>query len=104
MFFGMSGTRRMFAIEAGWYERVRRGYICRYSFDPADFELFDANAGYYVATNTVVPIHVERMDDLVASILQEGIELRVTPSLQLLKERILSSTVNFSMIRMRNAV
>ncbi|WP_370511101.1 DUF6886 family protein [Paenibacillus glucanolyticus] len=66
MFFGMSGTRRMIAIEAGWYERVRRGYICRYSFDPADFELFDANAGYYVATNIVAPIHVERMDDLVA--------------------------------------
>lgn len=104
MFFGMSGTRRMIAIEAGWYERVRKGCVYRYSFDPVDFELFDANAGYYIATKTVAPIHVERMDDLVAAILQEGIELRITPSLMLLKERILASSVSFSMIRMRNAV
>ncbi|AYB43223.1 DUF6886 family protein [Paenibacillus lautus] len=102
-FFGMSCARRMIAIEAAWYERVRTGCVYRYSFDPTDFELFDANAGYYIATKTVVPVRIERMDDLVASILQEGIELRITPSLMPLKERIPASTVNFSMIRMRNA-
>ncbi|VTR27256.1 Uncharacterised protein [Actinobacillus pleuropneumoniae] len=102
-FFGMSCARRMIAIEAAWYERVRTGCVNRYSFDPTDFELFDANAGYYIATKTVVPVRIERMDDLVASILQEGIELRITPSLMPLKERIPASSVNFSMIRMRNA-
>lgn len=104
MFFGMSNARRMIAIEAGWYERVRTGCIYRYSFDPADFQLFDENAGYYIATKSVAPTHVDRMDDLITSIIQEGIELRVTSSLMPMKERVLSSTVNFSMIRMRNAV
>lgn len=75
-----------------------------YHFDPAAFQLFDANAGYYIATKSVAPIQVDRMDDLIPSILQEDIELRVTPSLMPMKERILSSTVNFSMIRLRNAV
>lgn len=104
MFFGMSRARRMIAIEADWYERVRTGCIYRYHFDPAEFQLFDENAGYYIATKSVAPAHVDRMDDLIPSILQEDIELRVTPSLMLMKERVLSSTVNFSMIRMRNAV
>ncbi|MGG3279927.1 DUF6886 family protein [Paenibacillus solani] len=104
IFFGMSRARRMIAIEAGWYERVKTGCIYRYSLDPAAFQLFDANAGYYIATKSVAPIQVDRMDDLIPSILQEDIELRVTPSLMPMKERVLSSTVNFSMIRLRNAV
>lgn len=103
-FFGMSKTNRIVAIETGWYDRVRGGHNYRYTFDPENFEIFDANAGYYVSTRTVKPVNVERIDDLIMAILQAGIELRVTPSLMMLKERILKSTVNYSMIRMRNAV
>jgi hypothetical protein len=102
-FFGMSQTTRMVAIESGWYDRVRTGQIYRYRFDPEGFELYDANAGYYISTRPVKPVQVDRIDDLIGALLQEGIELRVTPSLMRLKERILSSTVNFSMIRMRKA-
>ncbi|WP_397386531.1 DUF6886 family protein [Paenibacillus roseipurpureus] len=50
------------------------------------------------------PIEIERVDDLIAAILEKNIELRVTPSLFPLKKCILESTMNFSMIRMRNAV
>ncbi|QHT62199.1 hypothetical protein GXP70_20915 [Paenibacillus lycopersici] len=103
-FFGMSGTKRMVAIESGWFERVRTGTIYRYAFDPQDFELHEPNAGYYIATQTVKPLDVVRINDLLAAILQEGIELRVTPSLMLLRDAVAASTVNFSMIRMRNAV
>jgi hypothetical protein len=103
-FFGMSTVNRMIAIETGWYERVRNGHIYRYTFDGDDFVLYEPNAGYYISTQTVKPIKVEKIEDLIMAILKEGIELRVTPSLMLLKDRILKSTVNFSMIRMRNAV
>ncbi|MGG4044926.1 DUF6886 family protein [Paenibacillus favisporus] len=102
-FFGMSKTSRMIAIETGWYERVKKGSIYRYTFNAADFELEEENAGYYVSRRPVIPMEVERIDDLITSILNEGIELRITPSLQPLREQILKSTVNFSMIRMRNA-
>jgi len=102
-FFGMSKTDRITAIETGWYDRVRRGHLYRYTFEAEEFELYEPNAGYYVSTHSVRPVHVERMDDLLMAILQAGIELRVTPSLIRLKERILQSTLNFSMIRMRNA-
>jgi len=102
-FFGMSATTRMIAIETRWYERVRDGHIFRYTFDDTNFQLYEPNAGYYISTETVKPVKVEKIDDLIKGILQEGIELRVTPSLKLLKQEILKSTINFSMIRMRNA-
>ncbi|MDQ0060036.1 DUF6886 family protein [Paenibacillus harenae] len=103
-FFGMSKTKRIITIESGWYERVRKGTIYRYGFDPDAFELYEPNAGYYITTRTVKPLFAERIDDLITAILHEGIELRVTPSLIPLKEHVLASSVNFSMIRMRNAV
>ena len=102
-FFGMSQVNRMIAIETDWYDRVRQGSIYRYVFDSADFELEEENAGYYVTRRSVIPIEVERIDDFVTAILDEGIELRITPSLMLMKEHVIESTVNFSMIRMRNA-
>lgn len=102
-FFGMSQVNRMIAIETDWYDRVRKGSIYRYVFDSAEFELEEENAGYYVARRPVTPIEVERIDDLVTAILNEGIELRITPSLMPMKKHVLESTINFSMIRMRNA-
>lgn len=104
LFFGMSNTKRMIAIESAWYERVKTGFIYKYSFKPDCFELHDSNAGYFISTQTVTPFAVERIDDLIGFILQAGIELRVTSSLMPLRTRIISSTVNFSMIRLRNAI
>jgi hypothetical protein len=102
-FLGMSATRRVIAIEAGWYDRVRGGSICRYTFESEAFGLHDPNAGYYTTTEAVQPVCIDRIDDLMSAILLEGIELRITPSLMPLREQILRSTLNFSMIRMRNA-
>lgn len=102
-FFGMSATRRVIAIEAGWYDRVKSGSICTYTFESEAFELLDPNAGYYTATEAVTPICMDTIADLISATLSEGIELRVTPSLMPLREQILRSTLNFSMIRMRNA-
>lgn len=103
-FFGLSGVRRMIAVEAGWYSRIRDGKLYRYVFHPEGFELLDSNAGYYVSPHPVTPIAVEPMDDLIGAIVGADIELRVMPSLMRLKEQVLASTLHYSMIRMRNAV
>lgn len=102
-FCGMSATNRMIAIESGWYERVSKGHIYRYSFGADNFVSHVPDAGYYISTQTVEPLQVERIEDLVGAIIAQGIELRVTPSLTPLKDAILQSTINFSMIRMKNA-
>ncbi|RJE90258.1 hypothetical protein D3P07_08610 [Paenibacillus sp. 1011MAR3C5] len=102
-FFGMSASRRMVAIETRWYERLRTGHIYRYTFDPDSFREEDGNAGYYVSNQKVMPHSVERVEDLFNAILDEGIEVWVTPSLIPMRDRVLESTIAFSMIRMRNA-
>ncbi|CAG7642363.1 DUF6886 family protein [Paenibacillus allorhizosphaerae] len=102
-FFGHSVTKRVVAIESRWFERVKSAAIYRYEFAPDQFSLYEANAGYYTSTQTVQPVSVERMDDLLHSLTCLDIEVRITPSLFPLKEAILSSTVNFSMIRMKYA-
>ncbi|SDE44402.1 hypothetical protein SAMN02799630_03383 [Paenibacillus sp. UNCCL117] len=103
-FFGLSRTKHIVAIESGWLDRVRAGSIYRYSFKPEEFALYDRHAGYYTATHTVQPEGVERIDDLLGSLTAHGIEVRLTPSLLPLQQAILKSTVQFSMIRMRNAL
>jgi hypothetical protein len=103
-FFGHSNTQRMVAVETGWLERIRRTTIYRYIFDPEQFELYESNAGYYTSTRIVKPVAVEKLDDLLGSLVTLNIEVRITPSLRPLKEAIPVSTVNFSMIRMKNAI
>lgn len=103
-FFGHSSTRRMVAVETGWLERIRRTTIYRYIFDSDEFELYELNAGYYTSTRAVRPVVVEKMDDPLSGLASLDIEVRITPSLKPLKEAILSSTVNYSMIRLKNAI
>ncbi|GIP49373.1 hypothetical protein IM700_010110 [Paenibacillus sp. DXFW5] len=104
LFFCMSTTQRIIAIESAWYDQVSNGHIYRYSFNPDDFVLHEPNAGYYISSVSVVPSNVERIDDLIGSITDLGIEFRVTPSLKPLKDLVLKSSLNYSMIRLRNAV
>ncbi|WP_420852114.1 DUF6886 family protein [Paenibacillus hamazuiensis] len=65
--------------------------------------MYEPNAGYYTTVQTVKPVSVEKLDDLLGRIVSLGVELRITPSLLPLRDAILASTVNFSMIRMKNA-
>jgi hypothetical protein len=103
-YFGHSITRRMVAVETGWLERIRSSTIYRYIFDREEFELYEQNAGYYTSTRTVRPVAVEKLEDLLGSLAALDIEVRITPSLKPLKDAIPSSTVNYSMIRMNNAI
>lgn len=102
-FFGHSGTNRIVAIETGWYERMKMAVIYRYRFNADSFNSHTPDAGYYTSLHTVEPLAVDRLDGLPERILALGIELRITPSLRPLQAVIPSLTVNFSMIRMKNA-
>ncbi|WP_409343025.1 DUF6886 family protein [Paenibacillus sp. MBLB4367] len=102
-FFGHSSTDRVIAVETGWLARIRETRLYRYSFSPNDFTLYSADAGYYTSLHSVEPVKVDPMGDLLSKLGEEDIELRITPSLMPLRNAILTSTVNFSMIRMKNA-
>jgi hypothetical protein len=91
------------AVEAGWFERIRRGRLFCYHLPPENFECVDACAGYFVSRVPVAPERVEVFDDLIAELLKRDVEVRFAPELWTLRDAVVSSTLEFSLIRMRNA-
>ena len=92
------------AVESGWLERLRSCRLYCYQLPPATFECLDECAGYFVSRTAVEPVAVEVFEDLPSELLRRGVELRFVPSLWPLRDAVVASTLQFSIIRMRNAV
>jgi hypothetical protein len=52
---------------------------------------------------SVVPARVDVVDDAMAELLRRGVELRVVANLWPLRDAVVDSSLEFSIIRMRNA-
>jgi hypothetical protein len=91
------------AIESGWFPRIRQERLYQYTLPAATFTLVDAGAGYYISREHVTPLSVVVIDDILNTLLQHDVELRVMPSLWKLRDQVIASTLQFSLIRMRNA-
>ncbi|GAA3401829.1 DUF6886 family protein [Paenibacillus hodogayensis] len=102
-FLSHSAAGKVVAVENGWLDRIRQTKLYRYAFPAAGFRMLDGSAGYYVSTDVVKPLRVEPVGDLLALLLVERVELRFTPSLHPLRDRVIASTLDFSIIRFRNA-
>jgi hypothetical protein len=70
---------------------------------PATFTVHNADAGYYVSRDSVMPLATVEIDDCVRKHADAGIELRVVDDLWPLWDRVIASTLQFSGIRLRNA-
>jgi hypothetical protein len=101
--FGIDAQSRVIVIEAEWLPRVMACTLYRYELRPDAFELFDSSAGYWVSYHAVEPMSVQALCDLPREITKLGAELRAVDRLQPLRDAVASSTLVFSMIRMRNA-
>ncbi len=99
----LGSSTAVVAIESGWFERLRSCRLNCYHFPPDTFECFDECAGYFVSRKTVVPARVEIIDDPIAELIKRGVELRFVPDLWSLRDAVVKSTLQFSIIRMRNA-
>jgi hypothetical protein len=102
-FMGYSDASMIIAAESAWYQRIKEAKLYKYTFPPNPFVCWDHGAGYYVCHETVTPLSVEPMGDLLDCLTQANVELRLTPSLKPLHDSLLDSTMQFSMIRLRNA-
>jgi hypothetical protein len=100
--WGTITDRMVIAIEAGWLERVRSCQLYRYHFAASDFRSLDDN-GMYVSSKTLHPLAVEPVGDLFVAMIGGGVELRLCRSLVPLGKAIIATTLDFSLIRMRNA-
>jgi hypothetical protein len=102
-FFAHSSARFIVAIESGWLSVVVRQTLYKYELPGATFVRLDAGAGYYVSRQAVVPLGVEPIDNLLTALVAHDVELRIMPSLWKLRDAVVASTLQFSIIRMRNA-
>jgi len=102
-FFTDVSAGKVIAIESAWLDRVRSAKLYQYEMPAETFTLRDRFAGYFVSQTTVVPTRVEPAGDLLSRLAASGVELRFVPSLLPLRDRLVASTVEFSMIRLRNA-
>jgi hypothetical protein len=100
---GGSGATYVVAIESRWLPAVRSSVLYQYALPRATFAAVDEGAGYYISRQPVVPLAVTRIDDILGELLARDVELRVMPSLWKLHDAIAASTLQFSIIRMRNA-
>lgn len=102
--FSSPTQRHCVVIEKGWFEKMRKTTLYIYEFDPADFELQDAAAGYYVAKKAQIPVGVRRIDDLFMALLERNVEIRVVDYLWDICRQVQKSSLEWSMCRMRNAI
>ena len=98
-----TSARFVVTIEAYWLPVVQRTRLYCYDLPPDTFEVADVGAGYYVSREAVVPQAVTPITDALIELTRRDVELRVTPSLWPLHDAVAASTLQFSIIRMRNA-
>ena len=99
-----TGTR-MHAIESGWLERMRTTAVYVYRFDPKPFVIHMVpEAGYWATTQTVTPLSVEPIGDLLELHAKAGIALRIVSNLWPLFDAIIASGLEFSISRSKNAL
>ena len=91
------------AIERRWLQRVRATSLYCYRMPSDTFLCLDPGAGYFVSREAVVPIGVETVGDALRAIADSGAHLRVLEDLWPLHDAVARSSLEFSMIRMRNA-
>lgn len=92
------------AIEEKWLEKSQSTALFLYEFNPSSFELLDEVAGYYISYESQTPISRTTISHPIKTITDRGnVELRVLDNLQVLAKNVADSSLNFSIIRMRNA-
>jgi hypothetical protein len=90
-------------IESTWLERLRAVRLYAYRMPREPFDVVEDDR-FYIASSAVDAIERVEVGDLLARHAEEGIELRIAPALYPLWDRVIETTLDYSGIRLRNAV
>ena len=99
----LAGAERVVAFEQGWLERVRACTLQVYEMQPATFEEALPEAGYWISRDAVAPLGVEVVGDLLQALSEAGAEVRVLTDFWPQCDAVAASTLQFSILRKRNA-
>jgi hypothetical protein len=93
--------RRVAVIETAWLEPLRSAELYAYRLPEETFEPWDK---FFVSRQTVHPLELAELGDLLARHAEARNELRIAPALYPLWDRVIATSLDFSGIRLRNAV
>lgn len=99
----LMGARRVVAFEAAWLERVKACTLRVYEMPVETFDLALGEAGYWISREAVIPLAERVGTDLIATLLKAGAEVRVLQDFWPLSDAVAASSLEFSIIRKRNA-
>jgi hypothetical protein len=96
--------RAVHVIEDGWRERVGAARLYLYRMPEGSFVQSPEVAGYWTSRATIEPLDLVAIDDLLGRHAVAGIALRTEANLWPLWDGVIVSTLEFSGIRLRNAL
>ena len=99
----LGATSHSIVVEDRWMTEIRSSSIWLYELPRGHFKCLDENAGYYTSAVAVKPIRKEHVNNLPVVISARGAELKATGRLLELAAAVESSSLAFSIIRLRNA-
>ncbi|MHB8468377.1 MAG: DUF6886 family protein [Gaiellaceae bacterium] len=97
---GGARDRRVHVVEPSWLDRMRGARVVAYRLPAESFEAWDR---FWVSRETVEPLELVELGDLVERHAGARIELATERHLLALWDDVVSSTLDFSGIRLRNA-
>lgn len=100
-FFGHTEARRIHVIEGVWLERMQACRLYAYRMPEASFTRHSVG-GYWVSEETIEPLEIVEVGDLLRRHAEAGIELRIAPTIWAWWEEVAFSTLDFSGSRLRN--
>jgi len=100
----LGASRAVIAVESRWAEQLFSTSLFCYQLPEHTFVCADAGAGYYVSHTAVAPRTMKSIPHPLLAIVQRAVEVRFLPSLRELGQAVVASSLQFSLIRMRNAV
>jgi hypothetical protein len=100
----LAGSSRVHVAESGWLERIKAAQVVAYRLPEETFAPHLEVGGYWLSREPVAPVEIVALGDLLALHRASGIELRLVENLWPLWNRVASSTLEHSGIRLHNAV
>jgi hypothetical protein len=100
----LAGASRVHIAESGWLERIRSARVVAYRLPEETFTPHPEVGGYWLSREAVAPAELVELGDLLGLHAESGIELRLVPNLWPLWNRVAASTLEFSGIRLHNAL
>lgn len=103
-FFSSPGVSHAVIVESKWFHIMKNTTLYVYEFHTEDFVLQDNIAGYYVAKTTQYPKEKYVFADLFSQLMKRNIEIRIIDNLWDIADDVKTSTLNWSLCRMANAL